>query len=165
MQTQIIELFELIADGGLDHDDILAMSAEVIAAQQDPIAYRARHAADFYPSEMAVPLWEVVLLEQLADGLIFNAQSIPALYQHISEAFGEGELELQASALAELSETSALKAIQDELNPNFTLIDFSQREQMQMLLVRTHHLTAFFKLCQALNIQASIAYENRFKTN
>ncbi|WP_203563834.1 hypothetical protein [Deefgea sp. CFH1-16] len=145
MPTQIIELFELIADGGLEHEDLLAMTAEVTAAQQDPSAYRARHAADFYPSETAVPLWEVVLLEQLADGLIFNAQSMPALYQQISEAFGEGELELQASALTELSETSALKAIQDELNPNFTLIDFSDRDQKQMLLIRTHHLTAFFQ--------------------
>jgi hypothetical protein len=163
MQQQIIELFEFIADGGLDQDDILAMTAEVIAAQQDPEAYRARHEAGFYPESAAMPLWETVMLEQLADGLLFNAASVPALYAQISEAFGEDELDLKAEALNGLTDISAIKAIQDELNPNFTLVDLSSKPQ-QIVLIRTHNLANFLKLCKALSIQAESTFDNLFNT-
>lgn len=163
MQKQIIELFEIIADGGLDHEDILAMSAEVMAAQQDPDAYRARHEAGFYPSDSLIPLWETVMLEQLADGLLFKADTVAALFTQISEAFGEGELDLTVESLNGLTDISAIKAIQDELNPNFTLVDLSIAPQ-QIVLIRTHNLASFFKLCQALNIKADSTYENLFSS-
>ena len=162
MQKQITELFEFIADGGLDHEDILAMTAEVVAAQQDPVAYRARHAEGFYSAETTTPLWESVMLEQLADGLLFKADSVPALYAQISEAFGEDELELTAAALDGLTDISAIKAIQDELNPNFTLVDLGRAPQ-QIVLIRTHNLPNFLRLCQDLNLPADSTFENLFR--
>lgn len=162
MQKQIIEVLELIADGGLDHEDILAMTAEVMAAQQDPDEYRARHEAGFYPTDSAIPLWETVLLEQLEDGLLFKADTVAALYAQISDAFGEGELDLAAESLNGLTDISAIKAIQDELNPNYTLVDFSISQDRQLVLIRTHYLANFLKLCKELNIQAESTFENLF---
>ncbi|MGL4995759.1 MAG: hypothetical protein ACRC01_07000 [Deefgea sp.] len=162
MNKQIIEILELIADGGLDHEDILAMTAEVMAAQQDPEAYRARHEAGFYPLDAAIPLWETVLLEQLEDGLLFKADTVADLYAQISDAFGENELDLAAESLTGLTDISAIKAIQDELNPNYTLVDFSVSKDRQLVLIRTHYLANFLKLCKELNIQAESTFENLF---
>lgn len=163
MKKQIVEILELIADGGLDQEDILAMAAEVLAAHQDPEAYRARHEAGYYPAESAIPLWETVLLEQLEDGLLFKADTVAALYEQISDAFGEGELDLVAESLDGLTDISAIKAIQDELNPNFTMVDFSISNDRQLVLIRSHYLPQFLKLCKELNIQADSTFENLFK--
>ena len=162
MKKQIIEVLELIADGGLDQEDILAMAAEVLAAQQDPEEYRARHEAGFYPTDSAIPLWETVLLEQLEDGLLFKGTTVAELYAQISDAFGEGELDLAAESLNGLTDISAIKAIQDELNPNYTLVDFSVSPNRQLVLIRTHYLANFLKLCKELNIQAESTFENLF---
>ncbi|WP_293935626.1 hypothetical protein [Iodobacter sp.] len=158
----ITELFEIIADGGLEENDIAAMSAEVIKAHADAQTYLANDPASSYKEEFAIPLWEWVLLEQLEDGLIFKSSQAEELYKQIEDAFGEGELELSADALTALTTAGALSRIQNELAPAFTLINFSKNvaNEMQILLVRSNKLERFMALCQALGLAATASCAN-----
>ncbi|WP_156128974.1 hypothetical protein [Chitinibacter sp. ZOR0017] len=150
------ELLEIIVDGSLDHDDIQAMLNEVIAAADDAAAYLANDPQSAYRPELNLPLWQWVLLEQLEDGLLFRADDIPALYAQIIDAFGDDELELPLAGLDGLSEQAALYKVQDELEPTFTLVNFSQPfgARWQTVLVRNQKLSRFLDLAKALEIPA-----------
>jgi len=160
--AHISELFDIIADGGLEANDIAAMSAEVIKAHADAQTYLANDPASQYKEEFAIPVWEWVLLEQLEDGLIFKASQADQLYKQIEDAFGEGELELSADALTALTTAGAINRIQNELAPAYTLINFSKSvsSEMQILLVRSNKLERFMVLCQALGLAATLSCAN-----
>ncbi|AMC34637.1 hypothetical protein [Janthinobacterium sp. B9-8] len=156
-QTHITEFFDLIADGGLEQNDILAMSAEVLKAANDAESYLANDKESAYQAHFAIPLWEWVLIEQLEDGLLFRANKADALYAQIEEAFGDGELELTSAALKDLSNADALCLIQKELDPAYTLVNFSKplNDEMQVLLMRSNKLDRFLALCKTLELAAA----------
>ncbi|WP_410499295.1 hypothetical protein [Chitinibacter sp. S2-10] len=156
-QKHINELFEIIADGSLDAEDIAAMSAEVIKAHADPAAYLQADTGSQYQESYPLPLWEWVLLEQLEGGLIFHATTIDALYAQIVDAFGDDELDLTVADLAGLDAVVALSKVQEELAPTYSVVDFSQSvaDEKQVVLVRTAKLARFLELSAALGIHAA----------
>ncbi|AZN35917.1 hypothetical protein [Iodobacter ciconiae] len=156
-QTHITEFFDLIADGGLEQNDIMAMSTEVLKAEKDAEAYLANDKESAYQAHFAIPLWEWVMIEQLEGGLIFRAKQADALYAQIEDAFGEGELDLAATALKELSNADALALIQKELAPAYTLVNFSKplNDEMQIVLIRSNKLERFLALCETLELSAA----------
>ena len=160
MHKLITELLEIIADGGFDQDDILAMSTEVSNAHANPAEYLEQNPSTNYPADCKMPVWEWVLLEQLSDGLTFRSSKIDAIYAQIVDAFGDDELDLMPEQLAEIDSLAAIKLIQEELSPHYTLLNFSDslNEEMQVILVRSHHLPRFLALCQELGIQATPSY-------
>ncbi|WP_157669446.1 hypothetical protein [Chitinibacter sp. GC72] len=156
-QKHINELFEIIADGSLDAEDIAAMSDEVLKAHADAAAYLLDDAESQYQQSYPLPLWEWVLLEQLEGGLIFHAPHIDALYAQIVDAFGDDELDLAVADLAGLDAAAALAKVQDELAPTYSVVDFSKSVagEKQVVLVRTAKLARFLELSAALGLQAS----------
>jgi hypothetical protein len=156
-QKHINELFEIIADGSLDAEDIAAMTAEVVKAHADAAAYLLEDAESQYQPSYPLPLWEWVLLEQLEGGLIFHAPTIDALYAQIVDAFGDDELDLTVADLAGLVAAVALTKIQDELAPTYSLVNFSVSVagEQQLVLVRTAKLERFFELTSALGLSAA----------
>lgn len=158
-QTQITELFSIIADGGLEANDIAAMCAEVVKAEADPQTYLANDPKSNYKADFTIPLWQWVLLEQLEDGLIFRAAKADELYKQVEDAFGEGELVLTSAELKDIQATEALALIQKELDPTYTLVNFSQplNGEMQLILLRSNKLGRFTELCRTLDIAVSPA--------
>ncbi|WP_028453381.1 hypothetical protein [Chitinilyticum aquatile] len=165
MQKQIHELFEILADGGLDAADLDALTAEVGKAAADADAYLAADSASGYPAfaasngDAAMPLWQWVLLEQLEGGMVFRGNRIAELYDDILDAFGEGELDLAAETLAGHNEDAALKLVLEELAPAYTLVNFAQPidARRQMVLVRSTKLESFLAVCRELNLPISPA--------
>jgi hypothetical protein len=153
--AHITELFDIIADGSLDAADIAAMSAEVNSAAQDPAAYLANDPSSAYTEAAGIPVWEWVLLEQLEGGLVFRGDTIAALYEQITEAFGEDELDLAVSELASLSEVDAAAKVAEELAPLYTRVNFSKPiggAKLQVVLVRTTKLERFSELAAELGV-------------
>ncbi|WP_028455544.1 hypothetical protein [Chitinilyticum litopenaei] len=163
MQQQIHELFEILADGGLDAADLDALSAEVGKAAADADAYLAADSASGYPAfqarlgEAAMPLWQWVLLEQLEGGMVFRGSTPAAIYAEITDAFGEDELDLAPEALAGLDDATALQHIRAELAPSYTLLDFAQPvdARRQTVLVRSAKVARFAELASALGFSVA----------
>ncbi|WP_148715286.1 hypothetical protein [Chitinolyticbacter meiyuanensis] len=162
-QQQIHELFEILADGGLDTADLDAMTAEVGKAATDAEAYLAVDTTSGYPTfkaqhgDNAMPLWHWVLLEQLEGGLVFRGSTVAELYASIVDAFGEDELDLSPATLAELDDAGAWHQVRSALAPAYTPADFAQRSdaRRQIVLVRSTRLERFTELCSALGLTAS----------
>ncbi|MBM3114419.1 hypothetical protein [Jeongeupia naejangsanensis] len=162
MQQRIHELFDLLADGGLDAADLDAMATEVDQAAADAETYLAADAASGYPAfkaqlgEAAMPLWQWVLLEQLEGGLVFRGHTAVELYAEIVDAFGEDELELAPDALAGLDEAGAWQQVSAALAPAYTPVDFAQAidARRQIVLVRSAKLDRFLALSREIGLTA-----------
>lgn len=156
-QAKINELLTILADGSLEAEDIAAMTAEVAKAAADANAYLANDPESQYSAASGMPLAEWVLLEQLEGGLIFRGDTVADVYEQITDAFGEDELDLAVSELISLSEADATVKVAEELAPLYTRVNFSRPiggAKLQVVLVRTAKLDRFLELAAELGVSA-----------
>lgn len=170
MRAQLVELVTLISSGSLDDTDIRRIADEAAHAAADPQAYLAANPDGGYEDGGPLPLWQSVLLGNLPDNVLFQANQADELFQQVLDSFGAPtELPLKVESLAGVELLDALRRIQiqlSELYPQtegYELLDFGEplETELQMVLIYTRDLPRVLELAMALDIYAAPAYESR----
>ncbi|MFC3608705.1 hypothetical protein [Stutzerimonas tarimensis] len=172
MKQQLVELITLISSGALDERDIERIADEAALAYADPQAYLASHLGNGYEEGSRQSLGEWVLLDNLPDNVLFQAQQADELYRKIINSFGPEQpanLALPPEALTGLELLDALERIHAQLSAlypktdGYELVEFGEplEEGLQMVLIYTRDLPRLQALAVETGIYAAPAFENR----
>jgi hypothetical protein len=168
MRAQLEELIGKISSGCLPQDEISRIANEAAQAYADPGAFLAANPDINYDDSFPIPLGEWMVVGNLPDTVLFQADSHEELFAQITESFGaEVSFVLTAKQLKKVEPLKALNRIQVQLGSlskdtqGYTLVDFSEPldDELQAVLVYTTDLPRVLELAVEIGIYAAPAYE------
>ncbi|WP_070884317.1 hypothetical protein [Pseudomonas argentinensis] len=168
MRAQLEELIGKISSGCLPQDEIARIADEAAQAYADPAAFLAANPDINYDDSFPIPLGEWMVVGNLPDTVLFQADSYEELFAQITESFGpEVSFVLTAKQLKKVEPLKALNRIQVQLGSlsrdtqGYTLVDFSEPldDELQAVLVYTSELPRVLELAVEIGIYAAPAYE------
>ena len=168
MRAQLEELIGKISSGCLPQDEISRIADEAAQAYADPAAFLAANPDINYDDSFPIPLGEWMVVGNLPDTVLFQADSHEELFAQITESFGaEVSFVLTAKQLKKVEPLKALNRIQVQLGSlskdtqGYTLVDFSEPldDELQAVLVYTTDLPRVLELAVEIGIYAAPAYE------
>ena len=168
MRAQLEELIGKISSGCLPQDEISRIANEAAQAYADPAAFLAANPDINYDDSFPIPLGEWMVVGNLPDTVLFQADSHEELFAQITESFGaEVSFVLTAKQLKKVEPLKALNRIQVQLGSlskdtqGYTLVDFSEPldDELQAVLVYTTDLPRVLELAVEIGIYAAPAYE------
>ncbi|WP_027909981.1 hypothetical protein [Pseudomonas sp. URMO17WK12:I4] len=168
MRAQLEELISKISSGCLPQDEITRIADEAAQAYADPAAFLAANPDINYDDSFPIPLGEWMVVGNLPDTVLFQADSYEDLFSQITESFGpEVSFVLTAKQLKKVEPLKALNRIQVQLGSlsnetqGYTLVDFSEPldDELQAVLVYTTDLPRVLELAVEIGIYAAPAYE------
>jgi len=168
MRAQLEELIGKISSGCLPQDEISRIANEAAQAYADPGAFLAANPDINYDDSFPIPLGEWMVVGNLPDTVLFQADSHEELFAQITASFGaEVSFVLTAKQLKKVEPLKALNRIQVQLGSlskdtqGYTLVDFSEPldDELQAVLVYTTDLPRVLELAVEIGIYAAPAYE------
>lgn len=168
MRAQLEELIGKISSGCLPQDEISRIANEAAQAYADPGAFLAANPDINYDDSFPIPLGEWMVVGNLPDTVLFQADNYEELFSQITESFGaEVSFVLTAKQLKKVEPLKALNRIQVQLGSlskdtqGYTLVDFSEPldDELQAVLVYTSDLPRVLELAVEIGIYAAPAYE------
>jgi len=168
MRAQLEELIGKISSGCLPQNEISRIADEAAQAYADPAAFLAANSDINYDDSFPIPLGEWMVVGNLPETVLFQADSYEALFGQITESFGpEVSFVLTAKQLKKVEPLKALNRIQVQLGSlsketqGYTLVDFSEPldDELQAVLVYTTDLPRVLELAVEIGIYAAPAYE------
>lgn len=168
MRAQLEELIGKISSGCLPQDEISRIANEAAQAYADPGAFLAANPDINYDDSFPIPLGDWMVVGNLPDTVLFQADSHEELFAQITESFGaEVSFVLTAKQLKKVEPLKALNRIQVQLGSlskdtqGYTLVDFSEPldDELQAVLVYTTDLPRVLELAVEIGIYAAPAYE------
>ncbi|UQY35970.1 hypothetical protein K8U54_05650 [Pseudomonas fulva] len=168
MRAQLEELIGKISSGCLPQAEIARIADEAAQAYADPAAFLAANPDINYDDSFPIPLGEWMVVGNLPDTVLFQADSYEELFTQITESFGpEVSFVLTAKQLKKVEPLKALNRIQVQLGSlsrdtqGYTLVDFSEPldDELQAVLVYTSELPRVLELAVEIGIYAAPAYE------
>ncbi|MDQ7986354.1 hypothetical protein QYS36_15545 [Pseudomonas sp. G34] len=168
MRAQLEELIGKISSGCLPQDEISRIANEAAQAYADPAAFLAANPDINYDDSFPIPLGEWMVVGNLPDTVLFQADSHEELFAQITASFGaEVSFVLTAKQLKKVEPLKALNRIQVQLGSlskdtqGYTLVDFSEPldDELQAVLVYTTDLPRVLELAVEIGIYAAPAYE------
>lgn len=168
MRAQLEELIGKISSGCLPQDEITRIADEAAQAYADPQAFLAANTDINYDDSFPIPLGEWMVVGNLPDTVLFQADSYDELFRQITESFGaEVSFVLTAKQLHKVEPLKALNRIQVQLSSlsketqGYVLVDFSEPldDELQAVLVYTSDLPRVLELAVEVGIYAAPAYE------
>ncbi|XXF08043.1 hypothetical protein M1D96_03790 [Pseudomonas sp. D1-3] len=168
MRAQLEELIGKISSGCLPQDEIARIADEAAQAYADPAAFLAANPDINYDDSFPIPLGEWMVVGNLPDTVLFQADSYEELFAQITASFGpEVSFVLTAKQLKKVEPLKALNRIQVQLGSlsrdtqGYTLVDFSEPldDELQAVLVYTSELPRVLELAVEIGIYAAPAYE------
>lgn len=168
MRAQLEELIGKISSGCLPQAEIARIADEAAQAYADPAAFLAANPDINYDDSFPIPLGEWMVVGNLPDTVLFQADSYEELFTQITESFGpEVSFVLTAKQLKKVEPLKALNRIQVQLGSlsrdtqGYTLVDFSEPldDELQAVLVYTSELPRVLELAVEIGIYGAPAYE------
>jgi hypothetical protein len=168
MQALLIELIEKISSGCLPDDEVLRIATEANAAYEGPEAFLAANPDVNYDDSYPIPLGEWVVIGNLPDNVLFQADSYADLLAQIIASFNpDVPFNIKPKQLAKAKPLSALNSIQVQLSSmnkdtgGYVLLNFSEPldDELQAVLIYSSDLPRVMELCVAVGIPAMPAYE------
>jgi hypothetical protein len=168
MQELLIELIGKISSGALPDDEIVRIATEANAAYADPAAFLLANPDVNYDDTYPIPLGEWVVVGNLPDNVLFQADSYADLLAQIIASFDPSvTFNIKPKQLAKAKPLSALNSIQVQLSSmykevgGYVLLNFSEPldDELQAVLIYTSDLARVMELCVAIGIPATPAYE------
>jgi hypothetical protein len=168
MHQQLVELIGKISSGGLPEDEILRIANEANAAYADPEAFLAANPDVNYDDSYPIPLGEWMVVGNLPDNVLLQADSYADLLAQIIDSFSSDvTFNIKPKQLAKAKPLSALNSIQVQLSSmnkemgGYVLLNFSEPmdDELQAVLIYTCDLPRVMELCVAIGIPATPAYE------
>lgn len=168
MRVQLEELIGKISSGCLPQAEIARIADEAAQAYADPAAFLAANPDINYDDSFPIPLGEWMVVGNLPDTVLFQADSYEELFSQITGSFGpEVNFVLAAKQLKKVEPLKALNRIQVQLGSlsketqGYTLVDFSEPldDELQAVLVYTSDLPRVLELAVEVGIYAAPAYE------
>ena len=168
MRVQLEELIGKISSGCLPQAEIARIADEAAQAYADPAAFLAANPDINYDDSFAIPLGEWMVVGNLPDTVLFQADSYEELFSQITGSFGpEVNFVLAVKQLKKVEPLKALNRIQVQLGSlsketqGYTLVDFSEPldDELQAVLVYTSDLPRVLELAVEVGIYAAPAYE------
>lgn len=170
MQELLIELIGKISSGCLPDDEILRIATEASEAYADPEAFLAANPDVNYDDTYPIPLGEWVVVGNLPDNVLFQADNYADLLAQIIASFNpDVPFNIKPKQLAKAKPLAALNSIQVQLSSmhkemgGYVLLDFSEPldDELQAVLIYSCDLPRVMELCVAVGIPAAPAYESR----
>lgn len=161
MRAQLEELIGKISSGCLPQAEIARIADEAAQAYADPAAFLAANPDINYDDSFPIPLGEWMVVGNLPDTVLFQADSYEELFTQITESFGpEVSFVLTAKQLKKVEPLKALNRIQVQLGSlsrdtqGYTLVDFSEPldDELQAVLVYTTDLPRVLELAVEIGI-------------
>lgn len=167
MNDALIALLNGIGSGCLSEAEIQRIADEASQAYADPEAFLQANPDINYDDSFPISLGEWVVVGNLPDTVLFQADSYQALFQQITASFDRSvNFVLTPKQLAKTEPLTALHRIQVQMSSlypekgGYVVVDFSQPldDALQVVLVYACDLDAVLALCQQLKIEAAAAY-------
>jgi hypothetical protein len=168
MRAKLEELVEKISSGCLPTEEIRRIAAEAAQAYAAPEAFLTANPDINYDDSFPIPLGEWLVLGNLPDTVLFQADSYAELFSQIKASFGpQVTFALHAKQLQKSEPLKALNRIQVQLSSlsketqGYVLLDFSTPLDcaLQAVLVYTYDLPRVLELALEIGIYAAAAYE------
>lgn len=169
MKDLLVELVGKISSGGLPEDEILRIANEAAAAYEDPEAFLVANPDVNYDDSYPIPLGEWVVVGNLPDNVLFQADTYADLLAQIIASFSaDVPFNIKPKQLAKAKPLAALNSIQVQLSSmnkemgGYVLLNFSEPldDELQAVLIYGCDLPRVMELCVAVGIPAAPAYES-----
>jgi len=170
VKDQLIELIGKISSGCLPDDEILRIANEASEAYADPDAFLAANPDVNYDDTYPIPLGEWVVVGNLPDNVLFQADTYADLLAQIIASFNpDVPFNIKPKQLAKAKPLAALNSIQVQLSSmhkemgGYVLLNFSEPldDELQAVLIYSCDLPRVMELCVAIGIPAAPAYAAR----
>jgi len=168
VQAKLTELIEGIASGCLPEEEVARIAREAAEAYADAGQFLRDNPDVNYDDDFPIPLGEWVVVGNLPDTVLFQADRYADLWTQIQASFGpQVPLVLKAKDLNKADALTALRRIQVQLSAlypekgGYVLVDFSVPldDELQAVLVYACELPRVLELSAELGIHAVPAYE------
>ncbi|MNE53745.1 hypothetical protein D3C76_615530 [compost metagenome] len=168
MKNQLIELIGKISSGCLPDTEIERIADEAAQAYADPEGFLAANPDINYDETFPISLGEWVVVGNLPDTVLFQADTYQDLFAQIVDSFGKDvAFNIKPKQLAKVEALTALNRIQVQMGSmnkeagGYVLMNFSQLldDELQMVLVYGNDVERVQALCAEVGIAAAPALE------
>jgi hypothetical protein len=168
MKDLLVELIGKISSGCLPDDEIMRIATEANAAYADPEGFLLANPDVNYDDTYPIPLGEWMVVGNLPDNVLFQADSYADLLAQIIASFNpDVPFNIKPKQLLKAQPLAALNSIQVQLSSmnkdtgGYILLNFSEPldDELQAVLIYSCDLPRVMELCVAVGIPAMPAYE------